>query len=200
MLITVIVVTSTSSLADVQQLNQNYFVAGIQSNQFEYFVSPETFGRQRQSNWCWAASIQMILNYHGLYVQQEQIVQKIYGDRVDRPANSNQILAALSGWLPDTRGRYSAIQASSYVLSGSQVIQDLANKWPLVVGLENPGGGGHAVVLTAAKYSVDRFNNPIFHSVVIRDPWPGNLSRQELSWDEFQSRLIFIARVYVQRL
>lgn len=199
-LVTIIMVTSTSSLADIQQLDSNLFVAGVQSNEFEYFTSPQIIGRQRQSNWCWAASIQMVLNYHGLYVRQEEIVQRIYGQQTDQPANPNQILAALSGWAPDTRGRYSTIHASPYVLSGNQIVQDLAQKWPMIVGLQNPGAIGHAVVLTAIIYSVDRFNNPVFHGVVIRDPWPGSASRQELSWDEFQSRLNFIARVYVQRL
>ncbi len=186
--------------AEIRQLQQNLFVAGIPSNQFEYFASPNQNGRQRQANWCWAASVQMVLNFHGLYVSQEQVVQRIYGRQIDRPANSNQILHALSGWAPDNRGRYSSIHASPYTYSGGQIVQDLANRWPLIVGLRNPNGGiGHAVVLTAVHYSVDQFNNPIFHSVVIRDPWPESPSRQEMSWNEFQSRLMFMTRIYVQR-
>jgi hypothetical protein len=35
---------------------------------------------------------------------------------------------------------------------------------------------------------------------VLRDPWPGNPSRVEMSWQEFQSRVLFLARVYVNRL
>lgn len=186
--------------AEIQQLGPNLFVAGIPSDQFEFYAAPSFAGRQRQSNWCWAASVQMILNYHGLFVQQEEIVQRIYGAQVDRPAQPPQILTALSGWAPDARGRYSAIQATPYTFSGSQIIKDLAYRWPLIVGLVNPSGGGHAVVVTAVYYSVDQWNNPIFQGVVIRDPWPGNPSRQELSWGEFQQRLMFMAHVYVQRL
>jgi hypothetical protein len=192
---------SSLAIAEIQQLQPNLYVAGILSNQFEYYASANQNGRQRQANWCWAASIQMVLNYHGLYVAQEQIVQRIYGGQVDQPGTPNQILYALSGWAPDTRGRYSSIYANPYTYSGSQIVQDLANRWPLIVGLKNPDGGvGHAVVVTAVYYSIDQFNNPIFHGVVIRDPWPGNLSRQELSWNEFQSRVMFMTHIYVNRL
>ena len=192
---------SSTPNAEIQQLQQNLFVAGIPSDQFEFFSSPTQNGRQRQTNWCWAASVQMVLNYHGLYVAQEQVVQRIYGAQVDRPADPNQILHALTGWAPDSRGRYSSIHANPYTYSGSQIVQDLANRWPLIVGLRNPSGGiGHAVVLTAVYYSVDQLNNPIFQGVVIRDPWPGSPSRQEMPWNEFQSRLMFMTHIYVNRL
>jgi ABC-type bacteriocin/lantibiotic exporter with double-glycine peptidase domain len=180
--------------ADIKQLNYNLFVAGVPSVQFDFYVV-----KQRKMNWCWAASVQMVLNYHGLFVKQEEIVQRIYGDQVDLSAQPSQILAALSGWAPDTRGSYSAIQASPYTINGSQIVQDLAYKWPLIAGLSYPDGRGHAVVLTAIVYSVDQFNNPIFQKVVIRDPWPENPSKQELSWTEFQQRLSFLSHVYVQR-
>ncbi|HEV7448614.1 MAG TPA: papain-like cysteine protease family protein [Steroidobacteraceae bacterium] len=191
---------ASASRADIQQLGPNLFVAGVPSGQFDFFAAPAQAGRQRQANWCWAASVQMVLNYHGLFVAQEQIVQRIYGAQVDLPAQPDQILAALSGWAPDARGRYSAIYASPYTLSGSQIVQDLAYRWPLIAGLRNPNGGGHAVVVTAVYYSVDQWNNPIFQRVVIRDPWPTNPSRQELSWEEFQQRVMFMAHVHVQRL
>lgn len=191
----------SASTAEMQQIQPNLFVAGIPSGQFEYFASPNISGRQRQANWCWAASVQMVLNYHGLYVSQEQVVQRIYGQQIDRPAGPQEILAALSGWAPDNRGRSSSIHANPYTYSGSQIVRDLANRWPLIVGLRNPRGGiGHAVVVTAVYYSVDPYNNPIFQAVVIRDPWPGSPSRQEMSWSEFQSRLMFMTHVYVNRL
>ena len=184
----------------IQQLRPNYFVAGIPSAQFEYFSSPRQSGRQRQANWCWAATVQMVLNYHGLYVTQEQVVQRIYGALLDRPAQPAQIMQALSGWAPDARGRRSTIHASNYIFRGSEIVNDLGYGWPIIVGLRgNPIG--HAYVLTGVYYSVDwRTNEPIFDRVVLRDPWPGSPSRQEMSWYEFQSRLSFATRVRVGRL
>jgi hypothetical protein len=42
-------------------------------------------------------------------------------------------------------------------------------------------------------------NNTIPDKVVLRDPWPGNISRQEMSWFEFQSRLMMVFKVWVSR-
>ena len=41
-----------------------------------------------------------------LDISQEQIVAKIYGRLVDRPANEPQIRRALSGWAPNVNGRF----------------------------------------------------------------------------------------------
>ncbi|MCS7081137.1 MAG: hypothetical protein NZ585_13950 [Chloracidobacterium sp.] len=189
-----------SARADIRPLGPNLFVAGVPSGAFEFYAAPEQDGRQRQANWCWAACIQMTLNYHGLYVTQEQIVARVFGGLVDAPAGPHEILAALSGWAPDRRGSFSAVYADPYVWHGAQIIQDLAYRWPLIVGLARPGAIGHAYVLTAVVYSVGPYGEPILHRVVLRDPWPGSPSRVEMSWQEFQARVQFAARVYVRRL
>lgn len=187
------------AIADPHQIGPNYFVAGIPSDEFSFFAAPQQQGRQRQKNWCWAATTQMVLNYHGLYVTQEQIVERIFGNLIDRPGTLNQILQALSGWALDVRGRFSEIVASPYIFQGSDLVNDLADGRPLIVGLRQPGQIGHAYVLTAVFYSVGQYNQPFFYKVVLRDPWPGNPSRVEMPWSEFQSRLMFVARVYVNR-
>ena len=187
------------AIADLYQIGPNYFVAGVSSDKFRFFAAPEQQGRQRQTYWCWAATIQMVLNYHGLYVNQEQIVTRIFGRLIDRPGTLKQILTALSGWAPDVRGRFSQIVARPYIFQGSDIVEDLAYRWPLIVGLSQPGQIGHAYVLTAVFYSVVPYNQPVFHRVVLRDPWPGNRSRIEMSWQEFRSRLMFAVRVSVNR-
>lgn len=187
--------------ADLEQLGPNYFVAGVRSGEFDFFAAPLQEGRQRQQNWCWAATVQMVLNYHGLRVSQEAVVARIFGALVDRPGDPAQILEALSGWAPDVRGRFSQIYATPYVMRGSEIVQDLAHKWPLIVGLRQPNAQiGHAYVLTAVFYSVGPGNEPVFDKVVLRDPWPTNESRIELGWNEFRARTQFMARVSVQRL
>ena len=179
-----------------------YFVAGVPSEEFVHFAAPEGAGRQRMQNWCWAACIQMVLNYHGLYVDQQDIVGRVFGATVDRPANGDQIMRALTGWAPDTRGRRSAIYADAYNLDPATVINDLDKKWPLIVGLKGARGAatGHAYVLTAAYFSTDNTGQPTIHRVVLRDPFPGYQSRIELDSQEFSNRLQFATRVYVERL
>lgn len=189
------------------QYGQNYFGCGIPTNEFEFMRAQSiNRGAQIQSNWCWAACIQMVLNYHGLYVSQVDAVTKIYGSPyVDRPANERQILNALSGWAPDTRGRYSSINAYGGYTSVQEIINGLSQKWPLIVGLSNPNGGvGHAYVLTGIFYSnqYDFYGNVIGvvpDKVVLRDPWPTSPSRQEMSWIEFQQRAFIGIKVWVSR-
>ncbi|MDR3562470.1 MAG: papain-like cysteine protease family protein [Negativicutes bacterium] len=184
--------------AETAHLGPGLYMAGVPTEQFQYFAAPDGYGRQRAANWCWAASIQMVLNYHGLYITQEEIVTRIYGKLIDQPGEPAQILQALSGWAPDMRGRYSAIVADPYSISEAALVSDLAYRWPLIVGLKGDPVG-HAYVLTAVNYEVDSQNNPNIKSVVLRNPWPGGPSREVMNWKEFMSRLTFATRVRVLR-
>lgn len=189
------------------QLGENYFSCGVPSQEFEYMrATSVNNGLQIQSNWCWAACIQMVLNYHGLYVTQADVVTRIYGGPyVNRPANEQQILNALTGWAMDYRGRYSQIHAMGGFTSVQEIVTGLSRKWPLIVGLTNPGSSiGHAYVLTAIEYSniYDNYGNVVGynpHKVILRDPWPGNNSRQVFTWNEFQNRCFMKVKVWVTR-
>lgn len=189
------------------QIQPNFFSCGVPTYEFDYMRAISVNGgSQVQSNWCWAACIQMVLNYHGLYVSQMDVVTKIYGSPyVNQPANEEQILTALSGWAPDVRGRFSQINAYGGYTSLEEIINGLSAKWPLIVGMSNPDGGvGHAYVLTAINYSYeyDYYGNIIGavpDIVVLRDPWPGNQSRQEFTWSEFQERCFMAVKIWVTR-
>ena len=181
----------------IQRIGPNYFSAGIPS--ISFYPVAEISGRQRCPEWCWAASCQMVLNFHGLYVSQEQIVNKIFGLLECQPGTDEDILSALTGWAPDTRGRYSEIFSEDGLIAPVDIVRNLAYQWPLIVALNNPDGTGHAEVMTAVYYSVDLYNNPIIDKVVLRDPWPYNPSRQEMSWYEFSGRVRNIFRVWVVR-
>lgn len=189
------------------QLGPNYFTCGVPAGEFEFMrATSVNYGSQVQSNWCWAACIQMVLNYHGLYVSQADVVNRIYGSPyVNEPANESQVLAALSGWALDVRGRVSGINAYGGSTRVQEIVNGLSGKWPLIVGLSNPNGGvGHAYVLTAIYFSnqYDYYGNIsgyIPDKVVLRDPWPTSQSRQEISWSDFTSRCNMAVKVWVTR-
>lgn len=185
-------ISSADAQRAIRQLDRNYYVAGPPSGEIKDIAA-----KQRCMNWCWAASVQMVLNYHGLYVQQEQIVQKVYGSLPCRTGNAQHIMSALSGWAPDSRGRYSQIYSQYGVYSGADIVDQLSRRWPIIVGLRQEG---HAYVLTAVYYSVDRWNNPVIDKVVLRDPWPTKPSRQEMPWDVFLAKQPEFFKVWVNRL
>ena len=200
LLVLMLMPTTSVAFAEREQIAPGQFVAGVPTDQFTHFAAPEGNGRQRMQNWCWAACVQMVLNYHGLYVKQEEIVSRIFGGMVDRPANPQQIMAALQGWAPDSRGRYSEILADARNMDPVSVIQDLEYRWPLIVGLSGPGGTGHAYVMTACYYQVDASNQPRIFRVVLRDPYPTNQSRLQMNMDEFLQRCTFATRIHVRRM
>ncbi len=162
---------STNALAQyTQRLGFNYYMSGIPT--FEFYVRAlEQNTDQKQTNWCWAACVQMVLNYHGLYVTQEQVVARIFGKLVNQPAKRWQIKRALSGWAFNYRGGLSYIFSKMGFNSANEIVYYLSRKWPFIVGLRNPNNDiGHAYVLTAIYYSYDRFHNVVPHKVVLRDP------------------------------
>lgn len=201
-LVTLILLLGAPALADKMALGPKNFVVGVPTDQFAHFAAPEGAGRQKQQNWCWAACIQMVLNYHGLYIKQEDIVQRVFGTQVDMPAQPTQIMAALGGWVPDTRGRYSEVVADAVNLDQAAIIQDLEYRWPLIVGLSaaSPGQQGHAYVLTGAYYVLDDYGRPEIYKVVLRDPYPTQISRLEMTAQEFVPRCAFATRVHVRRM
>lgn len=182
----------------IQQLSNNYYSAGANTQTFNYFSS---FGKQRADKWCWAACIQMVLNYHGLYITQEQIVAKCFGTLYNKPGGPREMFIALNGWAYNNRGGMSKIYTNNYPTNANEIQQLLAYNWPLIVGLNYGTNIGHAYVLTAIYYSVsyDSRGNQIIipDKVILRDPWPGSPSRQEMSWNNFTKYVVSIYKVWV---
>lgn len=162
--------------------------AAIKTSYFKAHVA-----RQRSENWCWAACTQMVLNYQGVNVSQEQIVERVFGFQIDRPGTAENIVQGASGWYVDGH----TIGAKyDYSFIPQKLIDDLVNKYPLVVGLSMPGQNvGHAYVLTGLSFQ--KQGDVIYpQSVILRDPWPDNQSRVILSWDDFSSRAHTIVHIF----
>ncbi|HEY0896638.1 MAG TPA: papain-like cysteine protease family protein, partial [Sphingobacteriaceae bacterium] len=63
----------TAALLSQPAVGQEPVYVGITARQFNYFAST-----QRNTEWCWAASIQMLFNYYGVDISQEQIVARSF--------------------------------------------------------------------------------------------------------------------------
>jgi hypothetical protein len=188
---------ASSQLAFTQQIGQNMWVAGLPTEGLQALVDPATTGRQRKDNWCWAASIQMVLNADGIVVTQEQVVQRIFGDQnVDRGGTTDQMLTALTGWAFTRNGKPAWLYPAR-IWTNAQIVDNLSRGWPIIVALSNPGVDyGHAEVITAVTYSW--WNGiPVIISLTLRDPWPYSESRTEMSWSEFAQRRTDLLSVQV---
>lgn len=150
-------------------------MAGIRSDAVEATVAAE--GGQRMSQWCWAASIAMVFRYYGYEVSQERIVAETFGQVVNMPGTTHQIMLTLSREWQDDRGR--RFQVTAGLLSRADAAAELAANRPLMVGTL-----GHAMVLTALGYVKDPWNGDSVTSAIVRDPWPGR-GRRELAAEEW---------------
>ncbi|WBY01779.1 papain-like cysteine protease family protein [Ramlibacter tataouinensis] len=109
---------------------------------------------QRASQWCWAASISMVLRAWGVDVPQEQIVRQHYGAAADLGVEGPVIDELLSRTWHDRLGRSVSVSAgalppsaSRMTLAAPEIVDDLDNERPAVLVLPR-----HAVVLVQLEY------------------------------------------------
>jgi peptidase C39-like protein len=177
---------------------------GIPSARMNYVAAA-----QHNSQWCWAATIQMVLNYYGVTISQEQIVARTYG-------------TDLYGYLPNWPGRFDAISTSlnsrsvddagrTYVVlstlnwgapTPTVLVQELSQGRPVIVSYSSGPNSAHAVVITGANFIPSPLG-PMIQSVVVRDPWPSqwntaNPGRLEYVGAQFASLMqaYWYVRVY----
>ena len=83
---------------EVYKTNRNYngstiYSAGIKTDIFKYYAA-----NQEYDSWCWAACVQMVLNYQGLYVEQKDLVKRAFGTVTNRGGTGYDIVKAANGW------------------------------------------------------------------------------------------------------
>lgn len=128
---------------------------------------------QEKENWCWAACIQMILQYNGQNVSQNNIVIEVIGNSCNRSASGNQIETAFDGW----RG-YTVYSCQSK--KPQYFIDEISSGHPLIIGI-----GEHAYLLTHIYYK-EALNGMLhpFKAILI-NPKSGN--EEVKDWNDMYS-------------
>ncbi|MEL6741027.1 MAG: C39 family peptidase [Planctomycetota bacterium] len=141
------------------------------------------FRGQRRMAWCWAAAIEMILDFHGADVNQDAIVRQIYGtgwDGVppDQPGSLQQVAALLNQWGISNNGQRFAVRANGKwgAPTARELLTELAQGRPVMLLYKpNPQAQiGHYVVVTRAIIRQTRMG-PYVERLVIWDPMPYHL-------------------------
>lgn len=160
-------------VVSVNNVRAQVIYVGIPKDRFDYFASA-----QRNSNWCWAASLQMIFNYYGINIEQEEIVRRSYGTdpygNLPNWAGSFQVITAnLNNWNIDGSGKQYAVNSSFNwgAPSPSILINELSAQKPVLIGYRSGPSSGHAVVITALSYIMTSYG-PQIQSLIVRDPFP----------------------------
>jgi hypothetical protein len=139
------------------------------------YHSQETFARQLQSEWCWAACVSMICRYHGFHLSQSRIVQQMHGELINKPGDDRLLTDALNRNWEDDDGKLlrTTAQVFSPILDkfnvdNRKVIEDLKNDFPLLCGARK-----HATVVARADYYDGPDGPPLVFQVHVIDPYPG---------------------------
>jgi len=152
----------------ISLMAQKPVTVGIPTAQFN-FVS----ATQLHTDWCWAASVQMVLNWYNVPVRQTDVVKRIYGRLVDAAASEDEIAVALSGTAYDRRDHivHLASVRRRGVPPAGLLVTELGEKHPLLITFRSTHTMLHAVVLTSAEYFTDGQG---FHltALTFRDPNP----------------------------
>ena len=146
---------------------------GIPSGEMDFVAAA-----QQNSQWSWAATIQMVLGYYGVAITQQQIVARTYGvdwwgNLPDWGGSIEAITANLNNWSIDNYGQHYAVAATLNwgAPQPNMLINELRNRRPVIIGYQSGPGTARAVVVTAATFSQTTLGTTI-HSIVVRDPWP----------------------------
>ena len=145
---------------------------GVSSKKMNYTAST-----QNNSQWCWAASIQMVLKYYGVQVTQEQIVERSFGVKrngqlPNLTASPEVITANLNKWGVDNKGQRYRVKATwgRNAPRPDLLLREMEANHPVIIGYEG-NEGGHAVVITAVGF-LNTQGGPSIEEIVVRDPWP----------------------------
>lgn len=162
----------------------------------------DIYAEQQMDKWCWAATIQIVLRYYGVYVAQSEIARAICGidlrNRVRNcAANALQIGNTINsditneyGWI--THQVEAPLQSGR--ISNPLLFNQLNNKRPVIFTFHPPGSAmGHAMIATSADF-IFVGQKPIITKLVVRDPWPSDANvwfngRKEFTGNELTTLL-----------
>lgn len=134
---------------------------------------PVSLFAQETSQWCWAASGQMLMSYAGYPVKQCEQANHA-GSRTDCCSTPTPSACVFSGW-PDLNyyGFNSTTTSSGTALSWDSLRSEIVNnRRPVAFSWAWTGGGGHMMVAIGAK-TVGTSNY-----VTMNDPWSPNWGGQ----------------------
>ena len=143
---------------------------------------------QENSNWCWAACLEMSFSCLSHRVDQQTIVKAAWGDIRNVPAAPSEIVGSVQREYVDAFGSRFRLRARlldrtitiiTDLAAIGQTFEHVAAGKPAIVGTINPDGSGHATMLTSltVRRSADRKSSPEFRAAGVYDPWPGRERR-----------------------
>lgn len=150
---------------------------------------------QLHENWCWAACIQMVLDYFDISVSQTDIVCRAYGGSYDVTADCTDIIKAVNGWHKNESTIYAKYETKK---DARFLIDKTISHSPLIIGLDEKNNTvGHAYVLTHIFFEKDYWGTMTPRRVVVVNPAKSNDMEESMGWTEFYNRINTIITINV---
>ena len=179
-----------SAQAQIRETADGQIVASVDDRMSQcYFY-------QEQSNWCWAAALQMVLAYHHVSLSQRTIVKRAFQKAENRAASIMEMVNSIDGFKKGKK----VISCTSLAIRNMQdLIGEISEGYPVVVGMEY-GGRQHAMVLVQILFQKDGQHegkiNPA--EVVLLDPSRRYLRTRRFSFPEFSREINMALQVRVK--
>lgn len=146
--------------------------------------------QQEQSNWCWAASTEMVADYFGANATQTDIVRYVKGSVVNETGTVYDIQKGLSHYNISSTPVLSS-------LSFQTIVNQINNGQPQVAIIRWASGGGHAYVIRGYYEDTSASKQDVYYI----DPW--DASYNLMAYSSFVSNNSFswvnsVHAIYVQ--
>lgn len=163
---------------------------------------PLNLARQDCESWCWSACLEAIFRLWGHHKPQRRFVRDLFGDERCSTATDSEILRVIRRRHVDLAGRRfdgAAFVAKDrgtnpYNMAFWDIMKiELMRGQPLLGGYTHRTGG-HAVVITHARYRRNPYGGPDqLLALTVRDPWRGSPERRQLSYQELRNLDLVVA-------
>lgn len=163
---------------------------------------------QERSNWCWAASIQSILQYYHINKTQTDIVYHTFGTNYlgELPnwgGTAQNVANNLNNWGVTWNDNVYLVKSNFYNRrpSDDEIIDYLSKKQPLYLSYKSGKTSNHAVVITNCKFIETAAGREIIE-ITLTDPWLSDENVQNggivrYTYENFYPLMNYFWAVYV---
>ncbi len=144
------------------------------------YITP-IYSEQQNPEWCWAANVQLVLNYYGARVSQEDIIKRSFG--VHNPYDNlpkwdkefKNITSRLNGWVIHyNKDRYFFhIKLVYGSPSPELLLKELKNSSPVIFADSINADSVRPIVITAVGF-LPGYYGPVIKELMVRDVMPNN--------------------------
>jgi len=164
--------TGTSPGLALQSPEEEIVFVGIKKGAFE-----DNYRAQEMSMWCWATSIEMVLDHSDIAVEAGQIVRLVKGAGFNAPGNPFEMVQATNQFVQTTSGKTAVL--SGQFVGGHPIPNVMYNHLkrgkPFVLTYQQGWSMGHAVVVHGMDIRIVRGRRGMeIHPVTyyVADPLP----------------------------